>query len=125
MPINRLSTWIVLFPAIALVLIGLVLIVAPRTGAAIFGVPAPEGRPLAYLPALGLRDVAFALYILALALFATRRAVGLVLGVTVLIPVGDIAIVVADRGLSSPGHLALHAASGLYMAAASYWVLRS
>ena len=123
LPVRRLSTWLVLGPAIGLMLIGLVLIVTPRTGAAIFGVPAPEGRGAAYLPALGLRDIAFGLYVLALALFSTRRAVGLVLGITVLIPIGDIAIVAADRGLSSPGHLLLHAASGVYMAAASLWML--
>jgi hypothetical protein len=122
--VRDLSTWLVLAPGIALLLLGLLFIAAPRAGAAIFGLPAPEGPGLAYLAAIGLRDVAFGLYILALAFFGTRRAVGLVLAVTVLIPIGDILLVLSERGLSSPGHLLLHGASGAYMAAASIWVLR-
>jgi hypothetical protein len=122
--IRDLSTWLVLAPAIALVLLGILFIVAPRTGAAVFGIPAPEGSGLAYVAAIGVRDVAFGLFVLTLALLASRRAVGLVLAVTVLIPTGDILIVVNERGLSSPGHLLLHGASGAYMAAAALWVLR-
>ena len=122
--IRDVGTWFVLAPAIGLVLIGVLFVVAPRAGAAIFGVAAPEGPGAAYLVAIGLRDITFGLYIVALALFATRRAVGLVLGLTTLIPIGDILIVASLRGLSSPGHLLLHALSGLYMAAACAWVLR-
>jgi hypothetical protein len=115
------GTWIVLAPAIGLLALGLVLIVSPRLGAAIFGI-ATEGSGLAYVAALGVRDLAFGLYVAALALFASRRAVGIVLAITVLIPAGDIAILLMERGLSSPGHLLLHGASGLYMAGASLWV---
>ena len=99
------------------------LIVAPRLGAAIFGLPAPEGAGIGYVVAIGVRDIAFGLYILALAWFAGRRAVGITLAVTVLIPIGDILVLVVHTGLSSPWHLALHALSGLYMAAAAAWVL--
>ena len=95
--------WIVLAPAIGLILLGLVLIVSPRLGAAIFGIPT-EGTGLRYVAALGVRDIAFGLYIAALALFASRRAVGIVLALTVLIPMGDIAILLVERGLSAPGH---------------------
>jgi hypothetical protein len=123
LPVRDLSTWLVLAPGIGLVLIGVVFILKPGLGAAIFGVPAPPGSE-PYLIAIGLRDVAFGLYILALALFSSRRAVGLVLALTVLIPLGDILIVAHQRGLSAPGHLMLHAASGTYMIAAALWVLR-
>lgn len=112
-----------LAPGIGLVLIGVVFIFKPDWGARIFGVPAPPGSE-PYLIAIGLRDVAFGLYILALALFSSRRAVGFVLALTVLIPLGDILIVAHQRGLSAPGHLMLHAASGTYMIAAALWVLR-
>ena len=123
LPLGRPSTWIVLAPAIGLVLLGLLFIARPTAGAAIFGIPAPDWPGRWYLVAIGLRDLAFGLYVLALALFASARAVGLVLAITVLIPAGDIVIVALERGLASPLHLALHAASGTYMAAASAWVL--
>ena len=124
LPIRKLSTWIVLAPAIGLTLLGLLFVLAPRLGAAVFGIAAPDGPGAAYLVAIGLRDIAFGLYIAALALLAERRAVGIVLAITVLIPTGDIAILLAERGLSAPGHLLLHALSGLYMAGAALWVLR-
>ena len=118
-----LATWIAIAPAVALILLGLVLIFAPRLGAAIFGLPEPEGAGIGYVPAIGIRDIAFGLYILALAWFSSRRAVGIVLALTALIPVGDILVLVGHTGLSSPWHLALHGVSGLYMAAAAAWVL--
>ena len=120
---RSLGTWIVLAPAIGLLALGIVLIVSPRLGAAIFGVPT-DGSGLRYVAALGVRDIAFGLYVAALALFASARAVGIVLALTALIPAGDIAILLAERGLSAPGHLLLHGLSGLYMAGASFWVLR-
>ena len=112
-----------LAPALALVALGVVFIVSPRTGAAVFGLPAPEGHGTAWVAVVGLRDLAFGGYVLALALFSTRHAVALVLGTTVLIPLGDVLVLLAVRGFSSPGHLLLHLASGGVMAAAA-WLLR-
>jgi hypothetical protein len=122
--VRNLTTWIILAPAIGLLFLGVLFIVRPRLGAALFGMPAPEGAGPAYLAAIGIRDLAFGLYIAALGLFATRRAVGLVLAITVLIPVGDILILFAERGLAAGVHLLLHGVSGLYMAGAALWVLR-
>ena len=121
--VRDLATWVAIAPAVALVLLGLVLIVTPTVGAAIFGLPLPPGSAAGYVPAIGVRDVAFGLYILALAWFSSRRAVGIVLALTALIPMGDILVLVSHTGLSSPWHLALHGVSGLYMAAAAAWVL--
>ena len=117
------ATFVAIAPAVALVLLGVILIVAPRLGAAIFGLPAPEGPAMGYVPAIGVRDIAFGLYVLALAWFSGRRAAGIVLAITVLIPIGDILVLLALTGLSSPGHLALHAASGVYMSGAAAWLL--
>ena len=104
--------------------LGAVFIAAPGWGAAIFGLPAPEGSAAAWVAVVGLRDLAFGGYVLALALFSTRRAVGLVLGTTVLIPLGDTAVLLAVRGVSAPAHLLLHVASGCVLAAAAAWMLR-
>ena len=100
-------------------------VIAPDLGASVFGLPAPEGSGAACRAVVGLRDLAFGGYVFALlALFSTRRAVGLVLGVTALIPAGDVLVLLAVRGFSSPGHLRLHLASGGVMAAAAAWMLR-
>ncbi|MFC7543794.1 DUF4267 domain-containing protein [Siccirubricoccus deserti] len=84
----------------------------------------PRGGGAAWLAVVGLRDLAFGGYILALARLSTRCAVGVVLGVTAVIPLGDVLILLAVRGLSSPGHLLLHLASAGVMAAAAAWMLR-
>ena len=124
-PIRNAAAWSALAPALALVALGAVFIASPRAGAAVFGLPAPEGHGAAWIAVVGLRDLAFGGYVLALALFSTRHAVGLVLGTTVLIPLGDVLVLLAVRGFSSPGHLLLHLASAGLMAAAAAWLLRS
>jgi uncharacterized protein DUF4267 len=99
-------------------------VAAPALGAAVFGIPAPDGPGLAYVRALGLRDLALGLYLLGLVRFCSRRAVGVVLAATVVIPVGDVLLVLAREGLSSPGHLLLHGLSGACCAAVALWLLR-
>jgi hypothetical protein len=103
--------------------LGLLFVLAPRLGAALFGVPAPEGPSLAYLPAIGLRDLAFGLYLLILARTAEARTLGLILGATILIPAGDLVIVATIHGGGS-AHLLPHALSGGAMALGSAWLLR-
>jgi hypothetical protein len=121
LPLEAPSTWLVLALSGVFVSLGLLFLFAPRAGAGLFGIPAPPGQSLAYVIAIGLRDLAFGLYLFALTRLASRRAVGMILGITVLIPVGDVVLVAAERGFA-PGHLLLHAASGLVLAAASAWL---
>ena len=123
LPLHAPSTWLVLALSGVFVLLGLLFILAPRSGAALFGIPAPEGPGLSYVSAIGLRDLAFGAYLAALSRLASRRATGTVLGLTVLIPAGDVILVFLYRGFESPHHLLLHAGSGLVMAAGSLWLL--
>ena len=124
LPFAEPSTWFVLALSALFVGLGLLFILAPRLGAALFGLPAPEGASLGYLPVIGLRDLAFGLYLFAIVRLATRRAAATVLAITTLIPAGDMAIVALERGVASLGHLLLHAASGATMAAGAAWLFR-
>jgi hypothetical protein len=123
MPLDAPSTWLVWALSGVFVVLGLLVLFAPRAGAALFGIPEPPGQGLAYVIAIGLRDLAFGLYLFALTRLAPRRTVGVILGITVLIPVGDVMLVAAERGFAA-SHLLLHAASGLVLAAASAWLLK-
>ena len=123
LPLDEPSTWLVLVLSAVFVLLGLLFIFAPRAGAALFGIAAPEGSGLSYVSAIGLRDLAFGAYLAALSRLSTRRATGTVLGLTVLIPAGDVILVFLERGFESPMHLLLHAGSGLVMAAVAFWLL--
>ena len=123
LPLHAPSTWLVLALSGVFVLLGLLFVFAPRTGAALFGIAAREAPGLSYVSAIGLRDLAFGAYLAALSRLSTRRAVGTVLGLTVLIPAGDVVLVFLERGFESPKHLLLHAGSGLVMAISSLWLL--
>ena len=115
---------VVLAMAGVFLLIAALFVAAPALGAAVFGIPAPDGAGLAYVRAVGLRDLALALYLIGLARFSSRRAAGVVLAATVVLPVGDALLVLAREGPSSPGHLLLHGLSGACCAAVALWLLR-
>lgn len=104
--------------------LGSIFILAPEMGGAIFGIPAPEGEGASWPAVVGLRDLVFGGYVIALALYSDRRAVGVMLGVTALIPLGDVLILLAVQGSPSPGHLLLHLASAGIMSGAAIWMLR-
>ena len=116
--------WLVLALSGVFIALGLLFVFAPRAGAALFGIAAPEGPGLSYVSAIGLRDLAFGSYLAALSRLSTRRTLGVVLGLTVLIPAGDVVLVFLERGVESPKHLLLHAVSGLVMALGSMWLLQ-
>jgi hypothetical protein len=123
LPLHEPSTWLVFALSGVFVVLGLLFILAPRAGAALFGIAAPEGPGLSYVSAIGLRDLAFGAYLAALSRVSMHRAVGTVLGLTVLIPIGDVILVFLERGFESPKHLLLHAGSGIVMAGSALWLL--
>lgn len=123
LPFREPTTWLVLALSGMFVLLGLLFVLAPQAGAALFGIRPTEDAGLSYVSAIGLRDLALGLYLFALARLSTRQSVGAILGITVLIPIGDVAIVWMERGLESPAHLLLHAGSAVLMAASAAWLL--
>ena len=117
--------WPALVLAALFVALGGRFILAPGAGAALFGLPAPAGEAAAWLAVVGLRDLVFGLYLVVLALVATPRAVGAVLGTTVLIPLGDVLILLIVRGGEvAAGHLLVHLASAGVLAGAAALTLR-
>jgi hypothetical protein len=115
---------VVLALAVAFLLIDVLFIASPRTGAGVFGIPAEEAAGLAYVQALALRDLALGLYLLGLLRFSSRRAIGIVLAATVVIPVGDMLLILSREGMASPRHLLLHGFSGGCVAMVALWLLR-
>lgn len=122
MSVRGLQTFVVLGLSAVFLLLGCLLIAAPRWGALLFGMPAHDDTAANYVRAIGFRDLALALYIAALALWSTPRSLSLVLGLTVVIPVLDLALLLSVRGFASPGHLALHGASAACFAGLALWV---
>jgi Domain of unknown function (DUF4267) len=118
------STWLVWLLGLVFIGLGFLFLGAPRIGSLVFGLPAPEWTHVGYLIAIGLRDLAFGLYLLILSFMANRRVLAWIFAATVVIPVGDVLIVFISRGLSAPAHLLLHGASAAVMAGASLWLFK-
>ena len=117
---SDLIIFIVLAVAGAFGFLGLCFVVAPRTGAALFGIPVESGPAVAYVRAIGFRDLTLGVYISTLALWSSRRALSIVLGATVIIPICDLVLLVSVAGLS--WHLIAHAASAACFTALAFLV---
>lgn len=125
LPNHASSMWLVRALGLGFMGLGLLFLIAPRSGAALFGLPAPEGEGFGYLPAIGLRDLAFGLYLLILSFTATQRILGLIFAATLVIPIGDLIVVASARGPDAILNLLLHGTSAAVMAAGSIWLLTS
>ena len=102
-------------------MLGLVFVLAPAPASALFGIPASEAAH-PYVRALGFRDLALALYLFGLLIWASRRALRIVLGASVLIPACDVVLVASVTGLSHPLSLSLHAGAGACLAGLAFWL---
>src|SRR5829696_339828 len=112
--------FIVLAVAGAFGFLGLCFVFAPRTGSALFGIPAEGGAAEAYVRAIGFRDLTLGVYISALAWWSCRRALSIVLGATVIIPICDLVLLASIVGLN--WHLIVHAASAACFTALAFLV---
>ena len=116
------STWAALLLGAAFLILGIGFAAAPQVGAWVFGIGAADGTALAYVRALGFRDVALALYIFGLIAYGARRALSIVLGASLVIPACDVALVLSVSGWSSVGQVFVHLAGAAALAVTSFWL---
>jgi hypothetical protein len=102
--------------------LALLFVLAPSIGAAIFGLPAPEGVAVGYVRAIGFRDAALALMLAGLGWRARQSAVVLVLRVSLVIPACDFVLVASSGPSNWP--IALHLASGIVLLSLSFCLQR-
>ena len=111
--------WIVSGLALVFLALAVFLALRPDWGGELFGITASGADARGYIRAVAIRDLALSLYMLALIRFASRRAVAILLGVTVVIPLCDLALLAVETGRLTPFHAAVHGASALTFAALS------
>lgn len=111
---------IALASAIAIIGIGAGYLLVPLTTARSFGLPPPgDAAAVAWwLRLKGTRDVASGLVVLALFAWADRHLLGVTLAILALIPLGDMAVVLAGRG-SARTALGVHGLTAALMLAAA------
>ena len=93
------SFWVALLVALAIIAIGISYLSIPRAATRSFGLPLPEGANVEWwLRLKGVRDVVAGLVILALMAWGGHRMVGIGLMVEAIIPLGDMAVILAAKG---------------------------
>lgn len=96
---RRLATALSLIGAAFILYIGIGYLIAPESIAAGFGLPAwPTGDAAAFMNLKGVRDTVSGILILTLLALGQRFALGVVMLVIALIPIGDMATVLAYGG---------------------------
>ncbi len=119
MALNEGLTWLVLGLGLVFALLALLFLARPDLGGLLFGIAAKGGEARAYVRAVAIRDLALAFYLFALVGLASRRAVAVLLAVTVVIPLCDLGLLVWETGGLTPVHALLHEASALVFAGLS------
>ena len=104
--------------------LAMLFLLAPATGAAIYGFPAATPEALFFVRTVGLRDLALAAYLTGLTLGGSTRALAILLALTIIIPLGDL-LLLASAGAGGPLHYLLHGASLLCFAGLGFWSWRS
>lgn len=113
--------WTLLAVSLLFASLGLLFLFGADAAASLFGIPATRAENQGYVRAVGLRDLTLAGYLALLTLYASARAVLLVLLVTLIIPAGDL-VLVATATKGEAGQMVLHAASGMLFAGLAAWV---
>lgn len=111
-----LAIGLALFLALAIIAIGTLYVVKPRTATRSFGLPLPEnGANIAWwLRLKGVRDIASGLAVLAFMAWGAPRGVGMILLVLAFIPVGDMLLILAAKG-STRSAFGMHAPTAVLM----------
>ena len=113
---HRFSIGLALLLALAIIVIGAQYVLTPRAATRSFGLPLPEDGPniTSWLRLKGVRDIASGLAILVVMAWLGPRAAGLVLLVFVLIPLGDLSVILAGKG-SARTALGIHGVTAAVM----------
>jgi hypothetical protein len=110
--------------AVGIIAIGTQYLAAPRAATRSFGLPLPEDGPNIawWLRLKGVRDIVSGLAVLAFIVWAGPRAVGLILLVYGLIPLGDMLTILAAKG-STRRAFGIHGLTAVAMTLAAILLL--
>jgi hypothetical protein len=115
-----LTLGIALLVALAIIAIGTLYVVNPRTATRSFGLPLPEdGANIAWwLRLKGVRDIVSGLAVLAFMSWGVPRGVGIILLVEAVTPVGDMLVILAAKG-STKSAFGMHGLTAAIMVLAA------
>ncbi|WP_245665232.1 DUF4267 domain-containing protein [Nocardia sienata] len=121
---RRLATALSLLGAAFILYIGISYLIAPESIATGFGLPEwPTGDAAAFMNLKGVRDTASGIMILALLAVGQRFALGVVMLVVALIPIGDMTTVLAYHG-SAAAAFGIHGLTALLVGITGLLLIR-
>ncbi len=111
-----LAIGLALLLALAIITIGAQYVASPTTATRSFGLPLPEaGTNIAWwLRLKGVRDIVSGLLVMAFLIWGEPRAVGIILLVEAIVPVGDMLLILAAKG-SAKSAFGIHGVTALVM----------
>ena len=115
-----LALGMALLVALAIIAIGTQYVASPTTATRSFGLPLPEeGANIPWwLRLKGVRDIVSGLIVLAFMALGDLRAVGIILLVEAIIPVGDMLVILAAKG-SARSAFGIHGLTAVLMVLAA------
>jgi len=112
--------FVLLVCAAVFFLLGGLFMLAPATGGRVYGLSTETESALLYVRAIGLRDLALASYIAGLTVGRHRRALAILLTLTMMIPAGDL-FLLSIMSSGSAVHYLLHSVSLVGFAGLAWW----
>lgn len=124
LPRHAAVTWALLGLGTLFCGLGALFMLLPAQAGALFGIPAVTTSGQGLIRAVALRDIALGLYLILQTLFATSRAVLILLICTLVIPFGDMFLILTIDG-ADPGQWPLHLTSAGCFGGMALWVRTS
>jgi hypothetical protein len=114
--VHGLAIGLALLLALAIIGIGAQYLASPRAATRSFGLPLPEDGPNIawWLRLKGVRDIVSGLLVLTFMAWSGSRAVGVILFVYSLIPIGDMLMILAAKG-STKRAFGIHGVTAVLM----------
>jgi hypothetical protein len=107
-----------------IIFVGFRFLLFPYSGAHTFGLPIANPVDLPWVWTNGTRDIVLGIILATILVMKQRRIAGVLVCISILLPVTDTWIVIRTTGLN-PTHLLIHGGTAIYMAINAYLLLRS
>lgn len=105
--------WLCAALALGILFFGLLALIAPRFGSAIFGMPVAAADALSWVRLAAVRDIALGLFLIAVLALKQDRTAGILILLAIVVPVTDATTVFLRNGPDY--HILIHSASILFM----------
>jgi len=121
---RSVSYWLTLLLALGIIFVGVRFLIVPSVGATGFGISLADAQDAAFGRIKGIRDIFSGVVLLPLLWMRMRYAVAWVFTTTIIVPVTDGMIILANNGAGDVQHLLIHWGTAFVMMVTSVLLFR-